>query len=194
MNKDSAEVTEIDALLSNYRGYWTVAKGAVDEAIRWREHMNELRLKSDPKGIIDVEDNVDRLNRHLLITVVFSIMTAEAYINHYAAWKYSSSYIKKHLDSLSLKSKWIVIPELICGKRIDTDASSFEHFSQAIALRNKLVHSKTKRVNSLKGLLERGLSLDEARSAFNSIIEMSKELEKIDQEIQVHPITTTPQV
>lgn len=80
-----------------------------------------------------------------MITVVFSAMTTESYINEYAIENFSRSFFDRYLDKLDVKSKWVVYPKLVTGKEIDRESQAFESLGKLMALRNRLVHDKTRR-------------------------------------------------
>jgi len=119
-----------------------------------------------------------------MTSIVFGIMTLESFINQYVSEKVSSNYLKKHLDKLSIESKWVVIPKLVTGNSIDTDCQAFEHFVQLIRLRNKLVHDK---VNIVKfdDYKTSPFGIKEANLAKQAVKEMIGKLHEIDPSVQI---------
>ena len=85
------------------------------------------------------------IQRAAMVSVVFSALTLEAFINNYGLEHFSRNYFDKHLDKLPAVSKWIVIPKLAIGKEIDSDSRSYEQLKRLFKRRDRLVHYKTKK-------------------------------------------------
>ena len=86
-----------------------------------------------------------------MITIVFAAIAAEAYIYDYAASHLGDKYVEKHLDKLSLRSKWVVVARIVAGYNIDTDGQAFESLGCLTQFRNEIVHHKTRDGSSLLG-------------------------------------------
>ncbi len=122
-------------------------------AIAYRHHKHVERLVSEREARIVKDDrDVDyvceknaAIQRSAMVSVIFSALTLEAFINNYAIERFSRSYFDNHLDKLSPVSKWILIPKLITGKALDTDGQSYERLKELFKLRDRLVHYKTRR-------------------------------------------------
>lgn len=82
--------------------------------------------------------------QHAMVTIVFSAMTLEAYINEYAARKRSKSFFKEHLNKLRTQDKWVVISELFSGVPFPKSDNCYQHLDTLIQLRHQLVHNKPK--------------------------------------------------
>lgn len=95
-----------------------------------------------------VFDISDRMDQHKIKAIVFSALCVEAAINNYAGIHFGDKYSEKHLQSLDVISKWVIIPKLACGKSIDKSGSAFEALTRLIRSRNSLVHNKSKAFNS----------------------------------------------
>jgi len=80
-------------------------------------------------------------NRH--IAIIFTHIFLEALIYDYGATHKSDSYIKKYVDKLDIKSKWVVIPKIVTGKDFPTDSKAFELLQKLTKLRNNIIHLKT---------------------------------------------------
>ena len=76
--------------------------------------------------------------------VVFAGMAAEAYIYDYAARHLGVCYTDKHVDKLSIENKWVVITQLVTGKKFPKGGRAFSLLKQLIKARNALVHSKSR--------------------------------------------------
>lgn len=84
---------------------------------------------------------------HAIKAIVFSSMCVESAINDYAGTQLGDNYTEKHLASLDVLSKWVIIPQLVCGKSIDKSGPAFNALKKLVKARNKLVHNKSKELN-----------------------------------------------
>jgi len=73
----------------------------------------------------------------------FGAMCLEAFIYDYAAHNFSNTYVDKYLDKLDLIGKWVIIPQLVTGKKFPRECQAFEHLALLIRERNHLVHFKS---------------------------------------------------
>jgi hypothetical protein len=78
-----------------------------------------------------------------LIAIIFTHTFLDALIYDYGATHKSDSYIKKYVDKLDIKSKWVVIPKIVTGKDFPTDSKAFELLQKLTKLRNNIIHLKT---------------------------------------------------
>jgi len=83
------------------------------------------------------------------IAIIFSEIALEEYIYDFAARHLGDNYVDRHLDRLSLKSKWVVIPRLVCDHEFDTGGQAYEALVCLEKARNKLVHPKTRDYHTL---------------------------------------------
>lgn len=115
-----------------------------------REHD---QYQSSLKGKDISDDDVDFLASRndaigelALIVVVFAAFTLEAYINHYGISRLSRNYFSKYIDKLDLPAKWLVIPRVVTGKKLDPGSVAMQDLSWLITLRNRLAHFKSKTI------------------------------------------------
>jgi len=88
--------------------------------------------------------NIDiELAKLASVTIVFTMISVEAYIYDYAARNYSDSFIKKYIDKLDPISKWVIVPKLITGKELSRRGEWFQLFRNLIRERNSIIHSKS---------------------------------------------------
>lgn len=85
-----------------------------------------------------------RYNELGLLTPLFAAMFLEAYMYDFAARNLSDSYVKKHLDSLDLISKILLVPNLLFEQTISKDGAWHEPIKNLVKTRNNLMHSKSK--------------------------------------------------
>ena len=76
--------------------------------------------------------------------IVFSALCVEAAINDYAGWQLGDNYFEKHLSSLDVVSKWVVIPKLVCGHTLDKSGPGYSSLKKLIKDRNSFVHNRSK--------------------------------------------------
>lgn len=100
---------------------------------------------SDDDGAILASKN-EAIGELALIVVVFSAFTLEAYINHYGIKRLSGNYFSNYLDKLDLLAKWLVIPRIVTGKKLDPGSHAMQDLSWLVSLRNRLAHFKSKTI------------------------------------------------
>jgi hypothetical protein len=81
---------------------------------------------------------------HAIKAIVFASLCVESAINDYAGTQLGDKYSEKHLANLDVVSKWVVIPNLVCGRSIDKSGPAFKALTKLVKARNKLVHNRSK--------------------------------------------------
>ena len=125
---------ESEILLSSYGRYQSIAIDASESsqqsALRRNSLITEKNIDHEElvKAASDVHDKA-------IISIVFSAMTVEAFINEYGISNFSSSYFKTHLDKLSLISKLVLIPKLANKTELDTTGQVYEEVKWLIEFR-----------------------------------------------------------
>lgn len=104
---------------------------AADLPNGWRTFTLELELEAEELEI-------------KILSALSTALFLEAYIYDYCARKESATFAQKYLDKLDPVSKWIIIPRLIVPPGLDQADDVFERLRKLFALRNDLVHHKTK--------------------------------------------------
>lgn len=84
-----------------------------------------------------------RLREAGIQTIVFAAMCAEAAIFDLAAIHLGDGYAEQHLDKLDLVSKWVVVPQLICGKTLRMNGTAINSLRAMVKARNFLVHHRS---------------------------------------------------
>jgi hypothetical protein len=115
-----------------------------------REH-DQFQRSLEGKEISDddvdfLASRNDAIGERALIVIVFSTFTLEAYINHYGINRLSRNYFSSYLDKLDLLSKWLVIPRLVTGRKLDPGSRAMQDLSWLVSLRNRLAHFKSKTI------------------------------------------------
>lgn len=122
-------------------------------AIAYRHHklVERLVVERNARQVKDDHD-VDvicaknaAIQRSAMVSVIFSSLALEAFINNYAIERFSRNYFDNHLDKLSPVSKWILIPKLVTGNEINKDGQPYERLKNLFKHRDKLVHYKTRK-------------------------------------------------
>ena len=125
--------------LSNVSRFMDIAKEAKHLAQLAADTRNELisKVSVDHDKIIEAASCV---HKNSTVSVVFSVMGIEAFINELGIMQFSNKFFKNHLDNLKLISKLVLIPKLLNKHQIDTDGQLYEDLVWLINLRNYLVH------------------------------------------------------
>jgi len=125
--------------LSNVTRYMVIAKEANHVAQSAANTRNDLISKKslDHEKIIEAASGV---HKNSTVSVVFSVMAIEAFINEYGISQFSKNFFKRHLDNLNLISKVVLVPKLANKRQLDTDGQLYEDIVWLINLRNYLVH------------------------------------------------------
>lgn len=80
-------------------------------------------------------------------TIVFATMCLEAAIFDFGAHHLGDQYFADHIEKLDLLSKWVVLPRLVCDYTLDKSTAAFEYLKRTVMARNRLVHSKSERMD-----------------------------------------------
>lgn len=160
------------------------------EGLRRAEALERLHNRRQRKKKL-TDDDVDYLARMnglielaSMVAVVFSSLALEAFINDYAGERLTKSYFENYLDKLDLVSKWIVVPRLIHRKQLATGGRGMNLLRHLTALRNKLVHykSKVKTVSQLDWQRD-WVNIEDARESCKTVRVVMLELKKLDNEV-----------
>lgn len=118
------------------------------------------------------------------IVIMFASASLEAYIWDYGARKLSDSFMKKHLDKLDIVSKWIVIPQMVTGKKVARGHHALAHLKQLSKARNAIVHTKSSSISENSELSQAKNKeekvLAEVENAIGTLEELQQMLVDID--------------
>jgi len=109
---------------------------------------DELDKILDAIGFREFSLSFFQLRTFGTITIVFSALCLEALINDYCITKKSANYFNQYIDKLDPISKWLLIPQLNTGSAISSDSKAFELVKNLFSIRNKLVHPKSKQLDT----------------------------------------------
>jgi hypothetical protein len=150
-----------------------VKRDSIVENLKGKEKITKAAL-------LAVADKNRAIERHAMLVVIFSALTLEAFINHYAIDNFSKLYLKHYLDKLDPVSKWVVIPKLVLGRTLDTDGRSFQLLKRLFLLRNKLVHYKTKIIPFDELGTKVWLGRNDAEEAIQAVWDVIGDLSNLD--------------
>lgn len=175
-------------LFSRYKTFWRIATTNHSATLSCCKKKKEIKEKAKKytNHIVDLLCLQEaEIQRYSLMTVVFCVMTLESYINEYAITKFSKSYFDKYLDRLDLKTKWIIIPKLKTGIQLDEKSKAFKLFSETLKIRNKIVHDKSKIIDTSKSFYYDWITEEHAKKAINAVNKMLIELTKIESDVDI---------
>jgi hypothetical protein len=126
-----------------------------------------------------------------MVSVVFSALALEAFINHYAHEKLTKSYFENYLDKLDLVSKWIVLPRLTHRRQPDPGSHGMNLLRWLVSLRNSLVHykSKTKTISKLDWQKD-WVNIEDAIKSCDTVQVLMRELKKVDNTVSADWVLT----
>ncbi len=132
--------------------YFVLVAKSFAQIQQLKQEHDEFQSSLKGKDISDRDVDVlasknDTIGELALVVVVFSALTLEAYINHYGISRLSRNYFSNYLDKLDLLAKWIVIPKVITGKKLNPGSAAMQDVAWLVAMRNRLVHYKSKTVS-----------------------------------------------
>lgn len=153
-----------------------------------REHDEYQRnikgRKTSNADVAFLESKNDAIGELALVVVVFSAFTLEAFINHYGIGRLSRNYFSNYLDKLDLLAKWIVIPRVVTGKKLDPGSQAIQDLSWLVALRNRLAHFKSKMVTVEEIDESYFLWHEDAQRAVNTVKGVVSLLKRIDAKVE----------
>lgn len=121
--------------------YYEITEAAFERFIHEREAPPPL--PGPDQDTTEWMEHEDRLRQAGIQTIVFAAMCAEAAVFDLAAIHLGDGYAEQHLDKLDLVSKWVVVPQLICGKSIRLNGSAANSLRAMVKARNFLVHHRS---------------------------------------------------
>ena len=164
--------------------YFSISVDAFIKAIKLKEAADKVGLER-LETIHKFAALWEEIYANWLISITFSALCVEAYINHYAIENLSKNYFENYLDKLNTISKWIIIPRIITGKQIDSRTIAIKNLKRLIGLRHKLVHFKTRYYHTVEerinDIFPEYIDVELAiKTAPQLILEIKKIDEKVD--------------
>ena len=174
---------------THHADYFKVVMDNYSRIQELKREYDEFQRDLEGKDISD--DNVavlasknDSIGELALIVVVFSAFTLEAYINHYGINRLSRNYFSNYLDKLDLLAKWLVIPRIVTGEKLDPGSHAIQDLSWLISLRNRLAHFKSKAI-TVEEIKEWDLLwYEDAKRAVSTVKRVVSLLKRIDPKVK----------
>jgi hypothetical protein len=171
--------------LINHPNYYLIAKDSLEEAKKLPSHRqgknknNKICNGDDLSKLLEIKDNIPAL-----ISVIFSALTLESFINWYGSDALGKEYFDKYLDRAKVSSKWRIIPKLVTGKDIvDDGGAPIERLHKLITLRNDLVHYKASVQEVSKLTYAEWIEQEDAAEALAVVEEMIRAIRRIDPDL-----------
>jgi hypothetical protein len=173
-----------------YRG----GQHATFYSIAFRNYCAAKQLDETRTAILDKLDNRDPsaaelqilgpsgalLSEHSVVAIMFAALSVEAFINHYGITHLTRPFFKKHLDRMSIRDKWVIIPRLTVGKAIDTNGQPYQRLCTLFTLRDKLVHFKSPEFSPDSIRTSDIIGLSEAENAIEAVRTLVAALNEVD--------------
>ncbi|WP_299898751.1 hypothetical protein [uncultured Aquimarina sp.] len=117
-------------------------------------------------------------------SIIMIVVFFEALINEIGVVELGSTYYKKHLDKLSILSKWEIVLTLIYGNSLDRSSQQYGYLQDVIKIRNTLVHHKTKFIQDGTDIHEVANLFERTSDYFTIISNLFYSLEPIISDIK----------
>lgn len=114
---------------------------AVKNYIEAKRCLNRVKILEDENNIYEEEE---QFNHALSITIVFSSIAIESFINNYLATCLGDNEFYDDFDNLKTISKINMAAKFIIGKNIEKHTELYYCINELIKNRNKIVHSKSR--------------------------------------------------
>lgn len=185
---------ELEVTCIYYEDFFLIAVESYQRIIRLEKERKKIEtyLPKSPSLLMEdiaMQNRVDqknsRIQRLVMVIIISCACSLEGYINDYAIDKLSKNYLKTYLDKLDLFSKWIVIPRITRGTQLNPGSSALQDLSWLINMRNKLVHSKSRKIEIDDIKDTDFVGQDDAKRAIDTVKNLVRELKKIDNDIDI---------
>ena len=120
-----------------------------------------------------------------MITVVFSAMAIESFVNDYAATCLGDDFFYENFEKLSVFGKLQIIVKFLFKQELDKSISCYSNLKTVFSCRDKLVHSKSESIE--KYIQKSGLSFGEKEisASFNEIEELTVDLTELKESMKL---------
>ena len=170
---------------THHGGYFKVVMDNYSRIQELKREHDQFQRSLEGKDMSDDDAAVlasknDAIGELALIVVVFSAFTLEAYINHYGINRLSRNYFSNYLDKLDLLAKWLVIPRVVTGKKLDPGSHAMQGLSWLVSLRNRLSHFKSKTITVEEIKESDWLWHEDAETAVRTVKRVVSLLKRVD--------------
>jgi hypothetical protein len=175
---------EDEIRITRHKTFWVIANEQHRFVNRCCVERQARRVKTDRDVDFQCWKNA-QIQRAAMISVVFSALTLEAFINDYGISNFSKTFFDTYLDRLSPATKWMIIPRLKTGKQLNPQGPVIHKLSSLFKQRDKLVHHKTVIKPVSEAFNKHWLDEKHSEEALSTVQLLVKELAKIDQTVDV---------
>jgi len=170
--------------LNRHKTFWVIANEQHSFVNRCIVERQARRVKTDRDVDFQCWKNA-QIQRAAMVSVVFSALTLEAFINDYGISNFSKTFFDTYLDRLSPTAKWMIIPRLKTGKQLDPQRPPIHKLSSLFKQRDKLVHHKTVTKPVSEVFNKDWLDEKHSKESLSIVQLLVKELAEIDQTVDV---------
>lgn len=176
---------DLEITLDNHATFYAIAYRHHEEIVRIVSERDRREVKTEEDVEYQALANAE-IQRGAMVVVIFSALTLEAFINHYAIENVSKSYFDEHIDRLGPRSKWLLVPKLVKSSELPRDGQAYEGITKLFKLRDKLVHYKTrkKKLSDLKED-EDWVTEDHAKASLETVELATKALQMLDSSVDI---------
>jgi replicative superfamily II helicase len=190
-----------DYRASMHWNYFNICRENIKSYEAVESQIQGYKSSGEEKHIIamNIAAAYSRREKYVVVPIVFAAMCLEAFIYDYGASCLSGKYVRDHIDRLEVPSKFVVLTQLVTGKKFPTDSMAYEKLKTLVKDRNKLIHYKSKKFdsNDFEGIGKWHLKMNDwlkasMYNAHSAVIEVMKEFDKLhDYKTKYHEIYTT---
>ena len=170
--------------ITRHKTFWVIANEQHSLANRCAIERKARGVKTDRDVDFQCWKNA-QIQRATVVSVVFSALTLESFINDYGISNFSKTFFDKYLDRLNPVAKWMIIPRLKTGKQLDPQRPPIHKLSSLFRQRDKLVHHKTVTKPVSEAFNKEWLDEKHSEEALSTVQLLVEELAKIDQTVDV---------
>jgi hypothetical protein len=177
-----AEKPELKTTITRHKTFWVIAHEHHNYLSRWVAERQAQKVKTDQDVDFVCRKNA-QIQRSAMVSVIFSALTLEAFINDYGISNFPKAFFDKHLDRLSPVTKWIIIPKLKGGHQLEPTGPAIRKLGALFKQRDKLVHHKTVTTPVSEAFNKHWLDEKHSEEALSTVRLLVEELARVDQTV-----------
>lgn len=172
--------------------YLAMAFKAYSKYLELDKELKKYRNHQDYLGFAMILE--PQKSDQLTITVIFSALCLEAFINHYAISNLKRPYFDNYIERLRINQKWMIVPQLVTGKSFKMESHEMAKLKSLFKMRDSLVHYKTCTFENLDQFIKDNkkkhfVTPDKAKFALSAVPAIIKGLHKLDPKVELDWIT-----
>jgi len=122
--------------------YLTICEDNYKRFKQYQQKASSILAEESEEDILKVIPLQESMAKCAASVVLFAAFFLEGWIYEYTVKKLSKSFFDNYLDKLNLVSKWVVVCQLVTGKKFPTDSQAFQGLKALKKARNDLAHPK----------------------------------------------------